>query len=199
MKNISLLLNAILLVAVAVLYYLHFKRPIASEVSAAATNDTTLPFPKSDVSIVYVNTDTLLHNLDFYKTRKAEFEAKQERIKNDLEAESNRLQSDAEAYQQKGAMMTESERQKTEEQLMMRQQNLMKKKDDMIEKLDNEQAKFSDELYTKLNSYLKDYNKDKNYTYILGYQKGGGILLANDSLDVTNQILQGLNKSTDTK
>jgi outer membrane protein len=199
MKNISLVLNVVLVIAVAVLYYLHFKKPDAPEVNTTTTRDTILPFPKSDVSIVYVNTDTLLHNLDFYKTRKAEFEAKQEKIKNDLEAESNRLQSDAEAYQQKGGMMTESERAKTEEELMMRQQKLMQKKDDMIEKLDNEQAKFSDELYSKLNSYLKDYNKDKNYTYILGYQKGGGILLANDSLDVTSQVLQGLNKPGDKK
>ena len=35
---------------------------------------------------------------------------------------------------------------------------------------------------------------DRNYEFILGYQKGGGILLANDSLDITQQILEGLNK-----
>jgi outer membrane protein len=199
MKNISLALNAILVIAVAVLYYLYFKKPVATESSATVSKDSVLPFPKSDVSIVHVNTDTLLHNLDFYKTKKAEFEAKQERIKKDLEAESNKLQNDAEAYQQRGGIMTESERAKAEEELMRRQENLMKKKDEMIEKLDNEQSKFSEELHTKLNSYLKDYNKDKNYTYILGYSKGGGILLANDSLDVTNQILEGLNKPGEKK
>jgi outer membrane protein len=199
MKNISLALNVILVVAIAVLYYLHFKKPVATETSAASVKDSVLPFPKSDVSIVYVNTDSLLHNLDFYKTRKAEFEAKEEKIKNDLKSESDKLQSDYETYQQHGGVMTDAEKQKTEEQFMMRQQSLMKKKDEMVERLDNDQAKFSDDLYSKLTSYLKEYNKGKNYTYIFGYQKGGGILLANDSLDVTRQILEGLNKPADKK
>jgi outer membrane protein len=198
MKNSSIALNVILVIAVGVLYYLHFKRPSAVETVPVA-KDAVLSFPKSNVSVVYVNTDTLLHNMEFYKTRKAEFEAKQERIKNDLKSESDRLQSDYEEYQQKGALMTDAERQKTEEQFMVRQQSLMKKKDEMVEKLDDEQAKFSEELYAKLTAYLKDYNKDKNYTYILGYQKGGGILLANDSLDVTRQILEGLNKPAEKK
>jgi outer membrane protein len=198
MKNISVALNVVLIIAVAVLYYLHFKKPVGESGDATSpvvfSANATIP-----TSIVYVNTDSLLHNFSFYKTSKSDFEAKQARIERDLKAESERLQSDAEAYQQKGGMMTESERAKTEEQLMMRQQSLMKKKDDMVEKLDAEQAKFSDELYSKLTDYLKEYNKGKNYTYILGYQKGGGILFANDSLDVTAQILEGLNKSNEAK
>ena len=193
MKNISVAINVILLIAVAVLYYLHFKKPTYGNEAATSpiinSPNNTLP-----TSIVFVNTDSLLHNYSFYKDKKAEFETKNEKIKNDLKAESDRLQNDAEAYQQKASMMTDAERQKTEEQLMVRQQNLMKKKDDMVEKLDNEQNKFTEDLYGKLTSYLKEYNKGKNYTYILGYQKGGGILFANDSLDVTKYVLEGLNR-----
>ena len=70
----------------------------------------------------------------------------------------------------------------------------MKKKDNMLDAFDEEQAKFNESLYSKLSSYLKEYNKGKNYTFILGYQKGGGILFANDSLDITAQVLSGLNK-----
>jgi outer membrane protein len=54
-------------------------------------------------------------------------------------------------------------------------------------------------LYAKLSSYLKEYNKGKNYTFILGYQKGGGILFANDSLDITREVLDGLNKEFESK
>ena len=95
--------------------------------------------------------------------------------------------------------MSEGERAKKEEELMMRQQSLMKKKDDLLGAFDEEQSKFNEELFAKLTAYLKTYNKEKNYTFILGYQKGGGILFANDSLDITREILDGLNKEYQVK
>jgi outer membrane protein len=198
MKNISLLLNLILIVAVAILYYLNFKKP-KEENPISVSPVSISPNSAMNPSVVYVNTDSLLHNYSFYKSKKSEFEAKNEKIKNDLKAESDRLQSDAESYQQHANVMADAERQKTEEQLMARQQNLMKKKDDMIGKLDEEQSKFNEELYSKLTSYLREYNKGRNYTYILGFQKGGGILFANDSLDVTKQVLEGLEKMSGEK
>ena len=91
--------------------------------------------------------------------------------------------------------MTDMERQQKEQQLGMRQQNLMEKKDAMLGKLDQLQANSSEELYTKLNNYLREFNADKNLQFVLGYQKGGVILFANDSLNVTRQVIEGLNKA----
>lgn len=71
----------------------------------------------------------------------------------------------------------------------------MEKKDAMLGKLDQLQANSSEELYTKLNNYLREFNADKNLQFVLGYQKGGGILFANDSLNVTRQVIEGLNKA----
>ena len=191
------IITAILAVAVIVLFYLQFKKPSAP-VSDTQTHvaGPTVPIASN---IVYVNSDSLLENYVFYKNKKAELESKQDQIKNHLEAESEKLQRDAAEYQERAAMMTDSERAKKEEELMMRQQSLMKKKDDMLESLDNEQAKFNEQLYSKLSEHLKAYNKDKNYTFILGYQKGGGILFANDSLDITKEVLNGLNKEFEVK
>jgi outer membrane protein len=75
----------------------------------------------------------------------------------------------------------------------------MERKDALFQKLDEDQAKSSDELYTKLNEYLKKYNKEKNYSFVLGFQKGGGILFANDSLNVTNDVVKGLNEEYNNK
>jgi outer membrane protein len=146
-------------------------------------------------SIVFVNTDTLLENYDFFKLKNEEFKKRGDQIRNELNVESNRLQADAEKYQQRAPSMTGEERAKTEEQLMTRQQNLMTRKDNLYAKLEEEQEKFQSELHERLNSFLKEYNKDKNYNFVLGYTKGGGILFANDSLDITPQMIEGLNKS----
>jgi len=62
-KNLSIVLNVILAVAVAVLYVLHFTGTSGgAEVSEAAGSQTP-----SDLSIAYVNSDSLLSNYDYFK------------------------------------------------------------------------------------------------------------------------------------
>jgi outer membrane protein len=186
MKNFPTILNVLLLAAVAGLYYLHFTTKPA--VSAIVAN-----VPVKTANIVFVNSDSLLEHYDYFKNKKTEFEEKQGKVKADLKAESTRLQNDIQEYQKKAETMTSQQRQQTEEQLSARQQQFMQKKDELLGKLDEEQSKTNDELYLKLTAYMKEYNKTKNYSFILGHQKGGGILYASDSLDITRELVTGLN------
>src|SRR5262245_38663912 len=135
MKNLSLILNAVLLVAVGVLYYLHFQSPKAAEPIAEPVTVTTAAGPLRPASIVYVNSDSLLDNYAFLKAKKQDLEARHKKITADLEAEGQRLQSDVESYRQRGASMTDEQRMQTEEQLMIRQQQLMQKEKTMMGKL----------------------------------------------------------------
>jgi outer membrane protein len=55
-------------------------------------------------------------------------------------------------------------------------------------------------LIDSLNNFLSRYNKTVNYDYILSYSRGGNILVANDSLDITNSVIKLINKEfTDSK
>ena len=191
MKNLNLVLISILFVAVGVLYYLHFSS------SSPAIQTSASPIKSYDskpASIVFLNSDSLLDNYAFLKAKTEGLEARHKKITSELEAEGMRLQTDAENYRQRGAMMTDAERQKTEEQLVMRQQQLVQKEKSMMSKLEEERDAINDQLFKNLTGFLKDYNKEKNYQFILGYQKGGGILFANDSLDITQVVIDGLNK-----
>jgi outer membrane protein len=49
-----------------------------------------------------------------------------------------------------------------------------------------------------VNEFLK-HHKTKSYNFVLGYQKGGGILYANDSLDITREVVVGLNNEYKSK
>ncbi|MBL7949835.1 MAG: OmpH family outer membrane protein, partial [Bacteroidia bacterium] len=97
--------------------------------------------------------------------------------------------------QQQAVGMTDQERQKKEEELMMKQQSLMDRREKLLAQLDDEQAKSTEELFNRLTAFLRTYISDKNVNFVLGYQKGGGILFANDSLDITQQVVDGLNKA----
>jgi outer membrane protein len=187
MSRLSIALNLVLLVAVSVLYYFHFSSTPQVDPAVAVS------LPVEPGGIYFVNSDTLLDNYDFYKERKTELEARQERIRAELKSASQKLEADVQQYQQSAAGMTDEQRQKTEESLMMRQQQLVQKKEELLTRLDEEQAQYSDSLFKRLTSFLHDYNKGKGVRFILGYQRGGGILFANDSLDITRSVLEGLN------
>ncbi|MBI3482137.1 MAG: OmpH family outer membrane protein, partial [Bacteroidetes bacterium] len=71
MKNLSLILNGVLLVAVGVLYFLFFsnKKGNASAITAP-----------SNLKIAYIKTDTILKYYDFFKEMKIIYEAKNKRL-----------------------------------------------------------------------------------------------------------------------
>lgn len=183
------------LVAVAILYYLHFnKKGEAGTQDVVAAGSSQTPVFVSPGSIAYVNSDSLLEEYEYYKSKKADFEMQQSRIKNELKNQGAKLQQEVETYQKQAIGMTDKEKAEKEYELGMKQQQIMQKKEEMLTALDEEQGKSAEELYTRLNDYLKRHNKGKNYGFVLGYQKGGGILFANDSLNITREVLEGLNK-----
>ncbi len=192
MKNIPIILNVILAIAVAVLYYLHFAGN--GKGSTGKEGQSVQYIPISNSGIVFVNSDSLLEHYEFYKNAKKQFEASQTRIKSELKTQGENLQKEIEQYQQQAIGMTDAEKMQKEEQLGMKQQQIMQRKEELLDKLDAEQSKSSEELYNRLNQYLKKYNEGKNYNFVLGYQKGGGILFANDSLNITKDVVEGLNK-----
>ena len=188
MKQYSYILNIVLLVAVAVLYYFHFKERKQFGSGTAGNN-----------SIVYINSETLTDNYKLYIQKREELKADQEHIKQTLRDESAKLQSQVEDYQKKAATMSKVDRDATEKRLGQRQQELYMKRDSMTAVLEDRKDKINEQIYDHLTQYIKDYIKTngKNYRFVLGYQKGGGIVFANDSLDVTHEILEGLNKEYD--
>jgi len=104
------------------------------------------------------------------------------------------LEKDVMEYQQRAEGMSPQQRAGEEEKLMGRQQSLMELKQTLLEELQNSESVMNDSIHDNLSRFLREYNKDKNYLYILGYQRGSGILFANDSLDITMDVLEGLNK-----
>ncbi len=184
MKNISLTLNVILLAAVGYLYYKVF-----SNTEKTVMTHQSLP----ESSIVFVNSDSLLDHYDFFNEMKVRMEHKHDSVEALLKAYAGRLESEVQLYQKQAIGMTDMEKQQKEEGLMQKQQELMQLKENMMGMLAEEEGQLNDSIHNNLVEYLREFNKGRRYNFIFGYQKGGGILLANDSLDITNAVIEGLN------
>jgi outer membrane protein len=191
--NLSLTLNLVLLIAVGVLYYLHFKKQ-NNELSTTAVPAIVNSSASSQSGVYYINTDSLLSNYEFYKKQEAELENEQNRMRNQLKSQGEKLEQEFYMYQQQGASMTENQRAEKEADLAKKQQDFMTDKDALVEKLDQKQMDASNALYDRVNAYLKKLKVDGRINYVLGFKKGGSIFYASDSLDITSQVLKGLNE-----
>ncbi len=186
-KQVSLILNAVLLAAVAYLYYLHFSDAGKSETPA-------LSGAAQHSNIVFVNSDSLMDSYALFKTMLESMGSKRDSLDKLLMSKGALLEKEIKDYQDRAAGMSSGERQLREEALMKKQQALMEERDVLLEGLKDEEAMLTDSIHADLISYLKVFNKKHGYDFILGYSRGGGILLASDSLDITKQVVDGLNQ-----
>ena len=196
MKKVSLVLNIVLIIAVGVLYFLHFNNQhkvtkIDDQVDSLAVEENAAP----NGEIVYVNIDTLLQNYDMYYDLSADLNSKQKKLEAELNSKSKSYQQGVSDYQnkvQKG-LVTRSTAQQMEQQLMQEQQNLMQLRDNMSQQLAEEQQVMNRQLINNIIEYLKKYNKDHNYKYIISNSFGGPLLYSNKTLDITRDVLNGIN------
>ena len=195
MKNLSLILNAVLLVAVGVLYYLHFsgnKNPESSVKPVSSPNQDK----KNTTSeqIAYVNSDSLLLNYQYYKNTIKELEERRKKLETEIGGRARTLENEAVSFQQKGRDMTLEQAQLTEQNLYRKQQELVQYRDRLSQQLAQEEQQRTEQLYNNIAQYLKEYTRDKPYKLVFGYSRGGGILFADNSLEITSEVLTGLNK-----
>jgi outer membrane protein len=194
MKNLSLILNAVLIVAVGVLFYLQFSSMGSTKAGPARPEGVNLVQP--DVPIVYVNIDTLLNNYEYFQDMQQDFADKQSELEAELNNRSRQYEASAMDYQnkvQKG-LVTRREAAELEQQLMAEQQSLLQLRDQLTLQLQEEEQVSNRKLINAIMEYLKIYNADQNYQFIFSNSFGDNVLLANDQLDITYIILPGLNE-----
>lgn len=192
MKNLSLILNVVLLVAVAVLFYLHFSggRSAGSEGNQKVLAGT----PRSKTVIAYVNSDSLLNKYDFFKDIEQELQQVEKKYTQEYDNRARGLESEIKTFQQTAGNMTMGQAKAREEELMRKQNNLMQYQQNLAQRLMQEQARYQDSLYTVVREYVKEYGQQNNLDVVLTYQKGSGVIYASDSLDITQEVIAGLNE-----
>lgn len=192
MKNISLIVNIVLAVAVGVLFILHFD--LRNKANHEASQPVALKAGSSN--IVYINVDTLYKYYQFYSDIKGKLEDKGGRLEAELAAKSRVLEKNYNDYQDKinKGLVTRAKAAEMEQQLMAEQQNLAKLRDKMQMDLAEEQRVMNNQLVNNVVEYLKEYNKNGRYQFIMSHTYGSNLLYVNDSLDITKGVLKGLNE-----
>jgi len=190
--NFNTLLALIVLAGLAVLYILHFtgtQNP-GGKGSFASQSDATRP-----VSIVYLNLDSLNTQYEFVKVLRRDLETTGNRLQAEVMAEQGSLEKEAADFQRQisANAITEEKAKVIYERLMQRQQALVEKKDRYTQMVAEQELNMNVRLLDTVTNFLKRYNSKFNYDYIMGYKKGGEILLPNETLDITKDALNAIN------
>ena len=202
-NKFSTYINIGLVIAVAVLYYLHFSNCNKS-CTANGSNDSTAstapivmaPKEIKASKIVYVNSDILNEKYEYVKELATTAQAKQQRLEMAYQSKGQKLQQDYAEFQQKASqgLLSENQINASQEELKRRKEEL-DQMEAQLQKLVEEIQADNNRVRKTVVDYVKEYNKQSQYNYVLTYSDGPGgvILLANDSMDITNEILDGLN------
>ena len=197
MKQFSIVVNIFLVAAVAVLYYLHFD----SNKKLAAAEKTTNNYKQKDSCgdkipiVAYVELDSLNNNVTFIKLRKKELEAEQKVIANDYETSYRALTAERDEFLKKGNAITQQEAETFQAKLGQKQQEIETAKQTKAQRLAEKGAKIMEDMQGKVRTFMKAYNKDKNYSYILATGTGLDYLFFKDStLNITSDVIKGLNE-----
>ena len=203
-KSLSMILNVILLIAVAILYYLHFTdcKSSCQKVSGISDSTTTakpIVMTPSEIKaskIVFVNLDVLSENYEYLKDVSAAAQSELSSLENQYQSKGQKLQQDYADFQNNASkgLLSENQIKTEQEKFAVRKDELdqMQAKSQALE--EKNQAR-TEEARKNLTDYINEYNKTGHYNYVLAYSTGpmSPVLLANDSLDITKDILEGIN------
>jgi len=194
MKNASLLLSILALAGVLILSVLTFT---GKKSSGTGNRGMVATNPGGGMRIAYVDIDSFENSYQYLKSKREEFNKRQLAMQSELQRSAQQLQSNAEAFQQKvqSGNISQSEGEATQRKLLQMQQSLQAREQSLTEQLLKEKDEFNEQLHTDLDKFLKEYNKDKNYDYILSYTRvGSPILLTNEAYNITADVIRGMNE-----
>lgn len=148
------------------------------------------------IRIAYVEVDSLMTQYTFAKDYSVTLQRKSNNARNTLTQKGKQLEAAVANFQQKLNSNAFASREQAESQqaAIQRQQRDLQELQARLEgELANETQKFNEALRDSLNNFLGSYNKSKKYDIILS-RAGDNILFANTKYDITQDVINGLNK-----
>ena len=147
------------------------------------------------LNIGFVRMDTLQDNYDYFQELVEELNAEQEEIIADLERRQKSLQEDIQIYQERAPRMSQRQRERSEADLMRVQQAYMEAEKNAEARLLEKQTDLSKTLKDELDKATIIVKDELNLDFVLRFEDGG-ILYGNDEYDITDRMIELLNRKT---
>lgn len=194
MKNTSLILSVISLVAVVVFGILALTKDGRQSEASVEGESTETAADKG--AIVYVDLDRILTEYDMANDLRSVVETKVQNIQAEVNRRGKKLENDVMDFQNKidKGLMTRSVAEAQGQKLQQQEAEFNNYAAQKQQEIQEEQVVMMNQLGDAIQTYLKKYNEEKQYAMILTNSGGSPVITADEALDITDDVLVGLNE-----
>lgn len=190
MKKINSLMSGIAAFAMMILF-----SQCAGQTGNQAVTDATVQ-GATDLKIAYIDTDTLLAKYNFCIDMNEAMVKKSENVRLTLNQKAKELDKQQREWQNKyqnGAFLSQERAEQELKRIAKLEQDLQELSNKLQTELMSEQEKNSLLLRDSINSFMKDYNKEKGYSFIISNTNLDNLLYADEQYNITQEVVDGLN------
>ena len=191
MKNIPTILSALALVLVAILFFLLFSRTSTPHTSAQVPARQ----PASAFKIAYFDIDSLEANYRYFKDVLSQVKDRENAMNAELGSMEKTYQKKITEWQQKSSTMSQAESEQVQREYATMQQNYQSRKQTLQAELFKQNEDLKSNIKRKIENYLKDYNKDRNYSFIFAYEPNSFMYYQDTAYNITQDLIIGLNST----
>ena len=189
MNRFLLVLNVILLIALAYLYYAFYSKPSPQQL-VKKTNDTSL----NHIKLAYFDMDTLEKYYQYAKVTRDYLTGRREAMESRLNKSRVDYTNKVNDYNKRGASMSQTEQSQMQEDLARMQNSYDQQQQSSNQEFQGEYMQKMLDLKNKIQDFLKTYSIQKGYAYVFATNGDDNVIYFKDSLrDITSDIVSKLN------
>ena len=191
MKSGMLVLNIVLLILVGILFYWHFstagKTVLVQNQSTSSNNNNPSQF-----RIAYFEMDSVSKSFTMVKDVKAELSKEEDKMNSSLTRLQKLYNDKLAQYQSQASQMNQVQSEQANRDMLQLQETIRGQKQEMDQKYQDFYMRKMQDVKSRIEDFLKEYNKTKGYSYIFSNEPGF-IYYRDTMYNITSDLIKGLN------
>lgn len=189
MKYISTILAVVALGLIGVLFFSQksqleqLKKHVEGEKATAGAG----------FKIAYFDMDSLEAHYDYFKEAQAQVKSQENAMTQELSSLDRSNQKKIETWRQKGNAMTQAEGEQAQREYQEMQQQFASRKQNLEQALYKSTEDLKTKIRKAIEDYLKEYNRQKNYSYVIQYDANSFVYAKDSVYNITADLVDGLN------
>ncbi|MBN9295621.1 MAG: OmpH family outer membrane protein [Filimonas sp.] len=193
MKNFLIAVNVALVLAVGILFYLHFAdKKVIEALPKTTIADSAAP---GNFKIAYFDVDTLENQYVLAQQVREFIRGKESQINAELTQMRKGLQEKAREYEKRGPSMSQAEQMAAQQEWGRLQQEYQNADQEKHQQLQGESIRRLQEVKMKIQDFLKAYSKTRGYIFVFASSDNDNFFYYKDSSrNITTDVVKQLNE-----
>jgi outer membrane protein len=190
MNKVALGLSILSIVMASVLLYMQFSTGKKS--GKAANEAVAKDDPRDEFRIAYFEMDSVENNYEYVKEIREILRKEEDDMNTKLRNRKSSYQREIAEWQKKGPNISQAESEQMNKRYQQMQVDFENEEAQLKDKLNSTGQKLLMDVNQKIAAYLKEYNKDKGYHYIITNEQSL-IYYKDSAYNITQDLVTGLN------